>query len=63
MVAATKCGDTPNPRRINAELLPPGASNVPNLPDGVDYSPNDGRLTIQTLLLRGHPDCFVDGKS
>lgn len=63
MVAATKCGDTPNPRRTNAELLPLGTSNVPNLPDGVDYTPNDGSLTIQTFLLRGHPDCFVDGKS
>jgi hypothetical protein len=60
---ATKCGDSPDPRRTNAELLPPGAPNVPNLPDGGDHTPDDNRLTIPTFLLRGHPDCCVDGNS
>ena len=41
MVDATKCGDTPNPRRTEAELSPPGQSNVPNLRDGGDYTADD----------------------
>jgi len=55
-VETTKCGDSPDPRRTSAELLPLGAPNVPNLPDGGDHAADDNSLTIPSFLLRGHPD-------
>jgi len=55
----TKCGDSPNPRRTDAEFLPLGESNVPNLPDGGDHTADDNSLTIPTFLPRGHPGCWV----
>ena len=62
-VEATKCGGSPNPRRTGVELLPPAASNVPNLPDGGDHTNDDNSLAIPTFLLRGHPDRCIDGNS
>ena len=50
MVDATKCGDTSNPRRTDAELSPPGESNVPNHPGGGDQTADNNSLTIPTFL-------------
>jgi len=41
---------SPNPRRTDAELSPPGESNVPNHPGGGNQTADDNGLTIPTFL-------------